>query len=60
MILLALLNDFILGSMRNVKKKNVRKCICAEYIDSRKKHFEPPHDKTRKKHLSHLMTKPTK
>ena len=43
MILLAWLNDFILGPMRNVK--NVMKCICAAYIDSRKKHFEPPHDK---------------
>ena len=44
MILLAWLNDFILGSMRNVK--NEMKCICAAYIDSRKKHFEQPHDKT--------------
>ena len=35
MILLAWLNDFILGSMRNVKK-NVIKCICAAYVDSRK------------------------
>ena len=43
-ILLAWLNDFILGYMRNVK--NVMKCICAAYIDSTKKHFEPPHDKT--------------
>ena len=24
------------------------KCICAAYVDSRKKHFEPPHDKTNK------------
>ena len=24
------------------------KCICAAYIDSRKKHFEPPHDKPNK------------
>ena len=46
MILLAWLNDFILGSVRNVK--NVMKCICAAYIDSRKKHFEPPHDKPNK------------
>ena len=45
-ILLAWLNDFILGSMRNVK--NVMKCICAAYIDSRKKHFKPPHDKPNK------------
>ena len=45
-ILLAWLNDFILGSMQNVK--NVMKCICAAYVDSRKKHFEPPHDKTNK------------
>ena len=45
-ILLAWLNDFILGSMRNVR--NVMKCICAAYVDSRKKHFEPPHDKTNK------------
>ena len=22
------------------------KCICAAYVDSRKKHFEPPNDKT--------------
>ena len=42
----AWLNDFILGSMRNVK--NVMKCICAAYVDSRKKHFEPPHDKPNK------------
>ena len=33
--------------MRNVKK-NVMKCICAAYLDSRKKHFEPSHDKTNK------------
>ena len=46
MISLAWLNDFILGSMRNVK--NVMKCLCAAYVDSRKKHFEPPHDKTNK------------
>ena len=32
--------------MRNVK--NVMKCICAAYVDLRKKHFEPPHDKTSK------------
>ena len=44
--MLAWLNAFILGSMRNVK--NVMKCICAAYVDSRKKHFEPPHDKTNK------------
>ena len=36
----------ILGSMRNVKK--VMKYICAAYLDSRWKHFEPPHDKTNK------------
>ena len=30
------------------KCKNVMKCICAAYVDSRKKHFEPPHDKTNK------------
>ena len=29
--------------MRNVKK--VMKCICVAYVDSRTKHFEPPHDK---------------
>ena len=46
-MLLAWLNDFILGSTRNVKK-NVMKCICAAYVDSRRKHFEPPHDKTNK------------
>ena len=34
--------------MRNVKKKNVMKYICAAYLDSRKKHFEPPHDKADK------------
>ena len=32
--------------LRNVK--NVMKCICAAYVDSRKKHFEPAHDKTNK------------
>ena len=32
--------------MRNVK--NVMKCISAAYVDSKKKHFEPPHDKTNK------------
>ena len=32
--------------MRNVK--NVMKCICAAYVDSRKKRFEPPYDKTNK------------
>ena len=36
--------------MQNVKT-NVMKCLCAAYVDSRKKHFEPPHDKTRKKHF---------
>ena len=46
MMLLAWLNDFILGSMRNVK--NVMKRICAAYVDSRKKRFEPPHNKTNK------------
>ena len=30
------------------KCKNVMKCICAAYVDSRKKHSEPPHDKTNK------------
>ena len=30
------------------KKKNLMKYICAAYVDSRKKHFEPPHDKTNK------------
>ena len=30
------------------KKKKVMKCICAAYLDSRKKHFELPHDKTNK------------
>ena len=29
-------------------KKNGMKCICAAYIDLRKKHFEPPHDKPNK------------
>ena len=37
---------FHIGFLRNVKK--VMKCICAAYIDSRKKHFEPPHDKPNK------------
>ena len=32
--------------MRNVK--NVMKYICAAYVDSRKKHFEPTHDKPNK------------
>ena len=30
------------------KCKNVMKCICAAYADSRKKHFEPPHYKPNK------------
>ena len=30
------------------KLKNVMNCICAAYVDSRKKHFEPPHDKNNK------------
>ena len=30
------------------KWSNMMKCICAAYLDSRKKHFEPPHDKTNK------------
>ena len=30
------------------KCKNVMKYICATYVDPRKKHFEPPHDKTNK------------
>ena len=33
--------------MRNVKKKLI-KYICAAYVDSRERHFEPPHDKTNK------------
>ena len=33
--------------MRNVKE-NVMKYIGAAYVDSRKKQFEPPHDKTNK------------
>ena len=37
--------------MRNVK--NVMKCICAAYLDSRKKHFEPPHDKIKKMAFAH-------
>ena len=44
--IVSMLNDFILGYMRNVK--NVMQCICAAYVDSRKKHFELPHDKTNK------------
>ena len=28
------------------KCKNVMKCIYAAYVDSRKKHFEPPHATT--------------
>ena len=43
--MLAWLNDFILGSMRNVKKCDEMYMCC---IDSRKKHFEPPHDKPNK------------
>ena len=37
---------FHIGSARNVQ--NVMKYICAAYVDPRKKHFEPPHDKTSK------------
>ena len=44
--IVSMANDFILCSMRNVK--NVMKCKCAAYVDSRKKHFEPAHDKTNK------------
>ena len=29
-------------------EKNVMKCIFAAYVDTRKKHIEPPHDKTNK------------
>ena len=29
-------------------KKQKMKCICAAYLDSRKKNFEPPYDKTNK------------
>ena len=35
------------------KCKNVMKYICATYLDSRKKHFEPPHDKTNKMTFVH-------
>ena len=42
---------FPIGSMRNVK--NVMKCVCAAYLDSRKKHFELPHDKTNKITFAH-------
>ena len=37
---------FHIGFYRNVNY--VMKCICAAYVDSRKKHIEPPHDKTNK------------
>ena len=37
---------FHMGSTRNVK--NVMKCICAAYVDPRKKPFELPNDKTNK------------
>ena len=30
------------------KCKKCVKCICAAYVDPRKKHFKPPHDKTNK------------
>ena len=39
---------FHIGFYAKCKKKNVMKGICAAYVDSRKKHFEPPHDKTNK------------
>ena len=32
--------------MRNVKTNVMN--ICATYLDSKKKHFEPPHEKTNK------------
>ena len=34
--------------------KNMMKCICAAYLDSRKKHFEPPHG--RQKTTTNKMT----
>ena len=39
---------FHIGFYAKCKKKNVMKYICAAYVDSRKKHFEPPHDKINK------------
>ena len=39
--------SIILGSMRNVKICD-EMYMCFIYLDSRKKHFEPPHDKTNK------------
>ena len=39
---------FHIGFYAKCKKKNVMKCICAEYLDSRKKHFEPPYGKSNK------------
>ena len=35
-----------MAKLRNVK--NVMKRICATYVDSRKKHFESPHNKINK------------
>ena len=44
---------FHIGFYAKKKKKNVMKCICAAYLDSRKKHFEPSHDKTNKMTFVH-------
>ena len=37
-------------------KKNVMRRICAAYVDSMKKHFKPPHDKTNKMTLCPAKT----
>ena len=39
---------FHIGFYAKCKKKKCDECICAAYLDSRKKHFEPPNDKTNK------------
>ena len=49
---------FHIGFYANVKKKkkNVMGRICAAYVDSMKKHFKPPHDKTNKMTLCPAKT----
>ena len=40
---------FHIGFYAKCKKKKMMKYICAAYLDSRKKHFEPPYGKKKTK-----------
>ena len=42
------MNTHIRSSIYANVKKNVMKCICAAYLDSKKEHVERPHDHTNK------------